>query len=464
MIQAANNDYTQGRAYGRAPQTHDEELCEVGPGTPCGAFMRRYWHPIWVSEKLGTRPQKVRLLGEDLIIFRDGKGRPGLLYPRCAHRGTTLYYGKVDEHGIRCCYHGWQFDVQGRCLDQPCEPQGGLHKEHVRQPWYPVQELYGLVFAYLGPPQKMPVLPRWDILENLGPGEKIYPSSTSGFQAGPDHQVLPCNWLQDYENIMDPFHVPILHVSHSGRGGGFAPSLAIMPDVSFEYTELGVLYRAHRKLDDGNVLDRISVGIFPNVLSVPDGGSLQPGRSNHMIWRVPIDDTHVCHFAALRVAKDYVGRQRVGDEKLWAEMTEEEHQRFPMDYEAQVGQGPITLASEEHLATSDQGVVMLRRRLREQIQVVRNCSMPKSPNRKGANHAAITACSPPIRTMMIASRKWSLLLQNFKLRPASMIARDTCAATTAWCLATTRIRDWHARAFSTTLSWGSRFACRRAGA
>ena len=378
MEQRLSKDYNDGRAYVRPRQSHDAQLCEVGPGTPCGEFMRRYWHPIWVSEKLTTRPQKVRVLGEDLIIFRDGKGRPGLLYPRCAHRGTTLYYGKVDEHGIRCCYHGWQFDVEGRCLDQPCEPQAGLHRDRVRQPWYPVQELYGLVFAYLGPIDKKPVLPHWDILENLGPGEKIYPSSTSGFKAGPDHplEVLPCNWLQDFENIMDPFHVPILHVTHSGRSALFSPTFALMPDVTFEYTDLGVLYRAHRKLDDGKVLDRISVGMYPNVQSVPDGGSLTPGRSNHMIWRVPMDDTHVVHFSALRVPKDYNGRQRPGAEKLWAEMSEEEHQSFPMDYEAQAGQGPITLSSEEHLATSDKGIVMLRRRLREQIERVQKGGDP----------------------------------------------------------------------------------------
>jgi phenylpropionate dioxygenase-like ring-hydroxylating dioxygenase large terminal subunit len=371
-----SDDGGEGTLYGRAPQTHDAELCEVGAGTPCGEFMRRYWLPVYLSENVTTRPVKVRVLGEDLILFRDGRGRPGLLYPRCAHRGTTLYYGKVDEDGIRCCYHGWQYDVEGRCLDQPCEPASektsGLHKDKVRQPWYPLEERYGLVFAYMGPPAKRPVLPRWDILENPGADEKIYASATSGFKAGPEAplETLPCNWLQDYENIMDPFHVPILHMSHAGRGGIFDPKFAIMPKVTFEYAELGVQYSAHRTLEDGTLLDRVSVGMFPCVQSVPDGGSLKAGRSNHMIWRVPVDDTHVCHFAALRVPKDYEGRVRTGTEKLWAEMTEEEHQRFPMDYEAQVGQGPITLRSEEHLATSDKGIVMLRRLLKEQIRTV----------------------------------------------------------------------------------------------
>ena len=379
----------EGRAYGRERGHHDAELAEVGPGTPCGEFMRRYWLPVYLSANVTKRPIKVRVLGEDLILFRDGTGRPGLLYPRCAHRGTTLYYGKVDDKGIRCCYHGWQFDVEGRCIDQPCEPNGGAGsatasklRENVRQPWYPLQERYGLVFAYMGPPAKQPLLPRWDILENLGPGEKIHTDASSGFKTGgaggesSPLEINPCNWLQDFENIMDPFHVPILHVSHSGRGGGFDPTFAIMPKVSFAYTELGVQYSAHRDLDGGGVLDRISVGMFPCVQSVPDGTSLKPGRSNHMIWRVPVDDTHVAHFAALRVPADYKGRARFGTEKLWSEMTEEEHQKAPMDYEAQVGQGPITLHSEEHLATSDKGIVMLRRLLREQIRIVQQGGDP----------------------------------------------------------------------------------------
>ena len=113
----------QGTAYGRATPTFDATLVQVGAGTPAGEMLRRYWHPIAVAADVGARPANVRVLGEDLILFRDLRGRPGLLYPRCCHRGTTLYYGTVEADGIRCCYHGWLFDVQGRCLDQPCEPR-----------------------------------------------------------------------------------------------------------------------------------------------------------------------------------------------------------------------------------------------------------------------------------------------------------------------------------------------------
>jgi phenylpropionate dioxygenase-like ring-hydroxylating dioxygenase large terminal subunit len=150
-----------GTGFGRPPATHIKSLTEVGPGTPMGNLLRRYWHPVGLGSHATETPREVRVLGEDLILFRDKTGRPGLVQARCAHRGTTLYYGKVEERGIRCCYHGWLFDVEGRCLEQPCEPEGGLFRDRVRQPWYPVREFYGLVFAYMGPPEKKPVLPRY---------------------------------------------------------------------------------------------------------------------------------------------------------------------------------------------------------------------------------------------------------------------------------------------------------------
>jgi phenylpropionate dioxygenase-like ring-hydroxylating dioxygenase large terminal subunit len=137
-----------------------------------GELLRRYWHPIRPGRRRQRHTPQVRVLGEDLILFRDGQGRPGLVYPHCAHRGTSLYYGKVEAQGIRCCYHGWLFDVQGHCLDQPCEPEAArTPRDKVRQPWYPVQELYGLIWAYMGPPERKPVLPRYDCLDVLDEGE-----------------------------------------------------------------------------------------------------------------------------------------------------------------------------------------------------------------------------------------------------------------------------------------------------
>lgn len=353
--------------YGRKPSAHDARMTEVGPGTPLGEFMRRYWHPVALSEKVKDVPQKLRMLGEDLVIFRDRQGRPGLLHARCCHRGTTLYYGKVEDEGIRCCYHGWLFDVEGRCLDQPCEADGGRNRERIMQPWYPLQERYGLVWAYMGPPEKQPLLPYWDSLENVGAGEKIYVTGSS-FGAGGDEtvEIVPCNWLQDWENIMDPFHIPILHTNFSGVQ--FVPEMGVMPQVHWEHAPTGMQYTAYRKLDDGREMDRVTLALFPHVRIVPNV-QLAPGPATGIGWVVPVDDTNFRLFHAMRVPEGFNGMPRLPGKK-WSEKSEEEHQRFPGDWEAQVGQGPISLHSEENLAGSDKGIVMLRRMLKQQIKIV----------------------------------------------------------------------------------------------
>ena len=124
--------------YGRPMPLHNAELTEAGPGTPAGELLRRFWQPVGLSAELTDLPRAVRVLGEDLVLFRDGQGRVGLLDAHCAHRGTSLYYGRIEPEGIRCCYHGWLFDAEGRCLDQPCEPPESTYEQRVRQPWYPL--------------------------------------------------------------------------------------------------------------------------------------------------------------------------------------------------------------------------------------------------------------------------------------------------------------------------------------
>jgi phenylpropionate dioxygenase-like ring-hydroxylating dioxygenase large terminal subunit len=358
----------EGGAYGRAPAHFNRTLVEVGPGTPCGELMRRYWQPIAASDRLRDLPLKVRVLGEDLVLFRDARGRPGLLYPRCMHRGTSLYYGRVEADGIRCCYHGWLFDTQGRCLDQPCEPEGGRHRDNARQPWYPVQERYGLVFAYLGPQEKQPVLPLYDNLEEITAEESFW-VSVGGFGSTGDNSlsVVPYSWLHMNDNVMDPFHVHILHSTFSGIQ--FHEAFALMPKVDFFYADHGVCYSAVRRLEDGTEIDRISSWLMPNIMSVPDI-RFRIGRSAGVSWVVPVDDSHYIQAMVMKVPKDAarLGIQMNG--KSWGEMTEEEHQRFPGDFEAQAGQGPISLHSEEHLVTSDRGIMMQRRLLEQQIELV----------------------------------------------------------------------------------------------
>ncbi len=363
-----------GNAYGRPRQHPDEYLTAVGPGTPMGELLRRYWHPVAVASEVGDLPKRVRLLGEELVLFRDKAGRAGLLYPRCMHRGTSLFYGKVEDRGIRCCYHGWLFDAEGRCLEQPCEPDGGRDLESVRQPWYPVEERYGLVFAYLGPPERRPVLPRYDNLEALGPEERIW-VDVGGFGSTGDASldVVPYSWLQMNDNVMDPWHVHVLHSTLTGPQ--FAAEFSLLPEVRFFHSDYGVCYSAVRELDDGRKVDRISSWIVPNIMSVPDIG-LKAGKSSMISWVVPVDDSHYRQAFAMRLPKgvQFDGIRLGG--KLWGEMTEEEHQRTPGDYEAQAGQGPISLHSEEHLRTSDRGITMQRRVLRRQIEIVQQGGDP----------------------------------------------------------------------------------------
>ena len=364
----------QGSGYGRRPSSHFAALTEVGRGTPMGELMRRYWHPVGLVSHATATPREVRVLGEDLILFRDGQGRPGLVKARCAHRGTTLYYGKVEERGIRCCYHGWLFDVEGYCLEQPCEPEGGKLRDRVRQPWYPVQELYGLMFAYMGPPEKKPVLPRYECLELLDPGEFIDADDSSIGSGGP--QIVPCNWLQHFENVVDPYHVAVLHGTHSGPQ--FSEMMARMPDdVHFERTPVGVRSSSTRRLPDGGVMRGSAEVAMPTLRVVPNpragvaGASLFGGVES-IGWTLPIDDTHFRIYVAGRVReKGELRRMRSRQGgKLWEQLTPQEHQRFPGDFEAQTGQGAIVAHSDEHLVESDRGIALLRQFLRHQVDLV----------------------------------------------------------------------------------------------
>ena len=376
-----------GTAYGRPRRTYRKELTEVGAGTPMGELLRRYWHPVGTLADATDTPRRVRVLGEDLILFRDQSGRPGLVYPHCAHRGASLFYGKVEARGIRCCYHGWLFDVQGHCLEQPCEPDGGRARAKVRQPWYPVQERYGLVWAYMGPPDRKPVLPRYECLETLEAGEFLETDDNSIGGGGP--RIIPCNWLQHYENLVDPFHVVILHSSFSGTQ--FVEQMAVMPEVTWDTQDLSVRTLSLRRLPDGKTLSRISEAGLPTLRVIPSPRIGRYGRVESIGWVLPIDDHSFRIYVVGRVREAgelYRMRSRLNG-KLWEELTEEEHQRFPGDYEAQVHQGNIAWHSEEHLATSDRGIVMLRRLLQKQLDAIS----------EGADPAGVSfdPDAPPVR-------------------------------------------------------------------
>ena len=372
-----------GTAYGMQAPSYKSNLVEVGPGTPMGELMRRYWQPCFTSADLTSdRPRRVRLLGEDLILFRDKQGRAGLVHEHCCHRGTSLFYGRIEEDGIRCCYHGWKFDEQGHCLDQPAEVDGGRNRSKVRQPWYPVQERYGLVYAYMGPPEKKPVLPRWKHLENLGPDEMIETRWRPGY--GPlvrnygayEMSPLDFNWLQAFENTMDSPHLPWLHYHHScDQFTGLKlmdtkdlPPYAHIKDIAgtmvAKRTDLGVKQGGPMQGPDGRLYLACNEAIVPNLAVI--SGFID------LLYVVPVDDTHFINFTLWR-SKFAGERSNIAElhfGKIWWEMTEEEHQISPGDYEAQASIGVLPAHNREHLSAGDIAIVMLRRRLEEAVRDV----------------------------------------------------------------------------------------------
>jgi phenylpropionate dioxygenase-like ring-hydroxylating dioxygenase large terminal subunit len=363
--------------YGR-PNVQPDEMAYVGPGTPGGELLRRYWQPVALSTDAADIPKRIRAFGEELILYRDGQGRAGLLDEHCCHRGSSLYYGKVERDGIRCCYHGWLFDCEGRCLDQPCEPEDSRYKEKVMQPWYPAKEYGGLVFAYMGPPEKMPVFPRYDCIEESD-GALVADDTGIGL-GGPI--IAECNWLQHYENVMDPFHVMILHSRFSGEQ--FSPAMAEKPNVTWEHNELGVHSTQLRRLPDGRTFKRITEVLCPNgriVASVAAGNTGEGfKKATSIAWYLPLDDTHTRLYSLLRLPmKDgqlvRSPRAKHGG-KYWWELTEEEHQRMPGDNEAITSQRPIAVQALDHLGQSDRGVIMVRNMLKREIAKMRQGQDP----------------------------------------------------------------------------------------
>ena len=367
-------------AYDLPPPSYDPDLAEVTRGTSMGELLRRYWHPVFKSDKLTDLPIKIRALGEDLVLFRKTTGEPGLVYPRCIHRGTDLVFGKVTDKGIRCCYHGWTFETDGRCVSQPMEPNdGGKGKHAVRQPWYPVQEQYGFIWAYMGPPDRKPPLPKYDLLENIPEGWEIVADDTSIPSGGAGY--LPCNWLQHHENGIDPAHVPIVHEHQF-------PPMMVNADVTdvFETRADRIFGNGVFRLDEMMMDFKVEI-VIPNVRIIPSPLLPQPrpdGKSDQISWTLPKDNTDTIIFTAIvqPIGTEF-GNPELYNGKAWTDLTDEEHQRWPGDFEAQVGQGPITLHSEEHLVSSDKGVVLLRRQLRAAAKTVAEGGNP--PNTLGTD-------------------------------------------------------------------------------
>jgi hypothetical protein len=369
----------------------------TGAGQPAGALMRHYWQPAALLDELaGNRPIKpVRLLGEDLVIFKDEKGRYGLIGRHCPHRGTDLAYGRLEDGGLRCAFHGWLFDVAGQCLETPAEPPDSKLCANIKQKSYPVVEKSGILFAYMGPGEP-PAFPDFDCF--------VAPSShTFAFKG-----MIDCNWLQSLEVGIDPVHTSFLHRffededPQAGYGKMFRdntkdadiPMTQIMrehtrPRIEVEETDFGFRLVTLRQISDKNTHVRVTNLVFPNAFMIPMSREMTISQ-----WHVPIDDTRHYWYAIFTsfgdaVNKDEMRRQRLALYQLpdyvpnknksndyGFDPHEQEHDTFTgmgadinvHDQWACESMGAIQNRTQEHLGTSDKAIVAYRKLLREAIE------------------------------------------------------------------------------------------------
>ena len=350
-------------------QEQNERMTSVGAGTPMGDLMRRYWHPIAVSSQFaasGTRP--IKLLGESLVLYRDRSGKLGLVGERCPHRRAGMVFGVPEPEGLRCAYHGWYFNAEGRCLEQPyeeTEDPNSTFKERVTITAYPVQEKAGFIFAYLGP-LPAPLIPNWDLYVMDGAARDI------------GGAMIPCNWLQVMENSLDPVHVEWLHTYFSN----YVLERLGRPDLKRAKANMGRTEWRHTKIgfdvfEYGIIKRRLLEGmteeddgwatghpiVFPNILR--SGNTFQ--------IRVPVDDTHTYHWwyschrnpAVLDVTREQddipfydvpvPGLDEHGVPE-WPYLDNNSGQDMAMWYT----QGDVADRGEEHLGASDKGVALYR--------------------------------------------------------------------------------------------------------
>ena len=370
--------------HNRPAPSDDSFITQVGPGTPGGEYLRRYWHPFLLSSELKDLPVPVRLLGEDLVVFRDGSGHLGLLHRHCIHRGTSLEYGIVAERGIRCCYHGWHFDVDGSVLDTPAEPESSRIKATFVQGAYRVHEWKGLLFAYMGPVDAEPEFPTYDCVDNPSDNEVV-----------PFRMNLPCNWVQIVENGADPIHNAYLHAIVAGQQ--FSAAFKVLPQLDFPETPLGFLSMATRKVGD-YVFVRASDIILPNMGQFPNGANRVDAESVGLRpfltrWAVAVDDHNsfymgFAHLNSYNAGVRKISREDFGVDQIpFIGQTQDrphaERQREPGDFDAVVTQGAVANRKAEHLGTTDRGVVLFRRLLANAIRTTAEGKVPVQPRLKG---------------------------------------------------------------------------------
>ena len=400
----------------------NELVTQTGVGTPAGALMRRYWQPAALTAELGgPRPAVgVRLMGEDLVLFRDEEGGYGLIGRRCPHRGADLCFARLEQGGLRCSFHGWLFDAQGRCLEQPAEPAGSRFHEKIRHTAYPCREKNGIVFAYLGPGDAPP-WPEFDCF-------RAPDAHTFAFKG-----YLECNWLQALEVGIDPAHASFLHRyfedddPDEGYGLQFRDSAANSgvsvtqvlreherPELEVEETDYGLRIFALRALDQARMHVRVTNQVFPNAVVIPMSSDITITQ-----WHVPIDDVTCYWYAAFSSFSEPVDKATMREQRLElyqlpdyrprlnkandygydpAEQQSRTYTGMGLDINvhdqwAVESPGAIADRSAEHLATSDKAIIQYRRMLVNAIEGLDGGeAAPKADN--PSNPIAIDTIAP----------------------------------------------------------------------
>jgi phthalate 4,5-dioxygenase oxygenase subunit len=377
------------------PREENDLLTQVGRGKPMGQFMRRYWIPALLSSEIpepDCPPVRVRLLGEDLVAFRDSEGRVGLLDEHCSHRGTSLFFGRNEECGLRCIYHGWKYDISGNVLETPAEPTGSTLKNKIKHTAYPCKEAAGIVWSYLGPKGKIPLLPNYEWM-NL-PSDQLYVTKS----------VQDCNWLQGLEGECYSSQRSLLHkafTSNQQRGGGdgtlyAADSAPHLEGIEMDY---GVRMLSCRKANANTIYLRVSNIVLPCHGFIPTGGLKGNAEGYTIHSHVPIDDTHSMryniHFRRTRPIRN---DERQHDDQIGVDFhklrnlrndylqdrDQQRHETFTgmgqifliHDSCATESMGSIYDRSQEHLGVSDVTVITVRKFL---LRCVRDLAAGKEP-------------------------------------------------------------------------------------
>jgi 5,5'-dehydrodivanillate O-demethylase len=393
----------------------NERLTQVSAGTPMGELLRCYWHPVATVPELDVEPVlAVTLLGENLALFRSDSGELGLVAQRCPHRGASLAYGIPEEDGLRCPYHGWKFARSGQCLEQPAEPADSTFKDRIRVPAYPVQEMGGLIWAYLGP-DPAPLLPRFDLFVRDDMEREI------GITR------LPCNWLQIMENSLDPVHLEYLHSVYMNyvfkRAGKPEPTTTKHHErIAFDVFEYGITKR-RLWVGDSEDGDEWQVGhpiLFPNILSVGEP------RFPQFQIRVPMDDTHTYHvwYRCKATPDGGACHQRASEIPVLDYAYKEANGRLIVetvsgqDMMVWVTQGPISDRTTERLGTTDQGVILYRNLLLEQISRVEQGHDPLAVIRDDAKNTPMVRIHRESEPFRVSARNTDVFAARHELGTA----------------------------------------------